>query len=309
MGLFSPRPQTTTAAKVEERHGKLALISTAARGTLRDVRSRRARQARLFQIPHVPYYQTIMADDIQNIRAFGSETDTELVSQVVTEELTGMRRDHETTHEWHRLGALKGIVLDADASSVIYNFFTEWGITQNTDTISFVTPDNIKAKAQEWIRSIADNIGGSPLTGHIALCGDQFFDAVVTAAEVVSNYDRWRESFANRVTQLGPDFAGSSMSGLDYADIMFTNYRGKIGDVAFVDPTKAYVFPVGVPDMFVGAIAPADMIGATNTMGQLLYASQEPLDHNKGVELHTQSNVLYINTYPRGVIEVTGTFS
>lgn len=310
LGIFSDRPQSTTVAMVEEKHGKLALISTAGRGTLKDVRSREARQARPFNVPHVPYFQTLMADDIQNIRAFGSETELESVGQVINDQLSQMRQDHEVTHEWHRIGAIKGIVLDADGSTVVYNYYTEWGgLDPTTKAINFVTPDSLKEKANDWHRAIAANVGAAPYTAVVALCGDGFFDKVVTAAEVVAAYDRWRESFMLRTAQLGPGFQAQSMSGLDYADILFVNYRGSIGGSPFIANDHAFVFPVGVPNMFVNAIAPADMMGATNTRGQLIYAAQERLPFDKGVELHTQSNALYINTYPLAVVDVTGTLS
>ena len=65
MGVFQETPINTTVAKVEKREGKLSLLNTAGRGTVKDVRSQPDRVVRTFGLPHVPQFQTIMADDIK----------------------------------------------------------------------------------------------------------------------------------------------------------------------------------------------------------------------------------------------------
>ena len=40
--------------------------------------------------------------------------------------------DLDATLEFLRIGALKGIILDADGSTVIFNLFTEFGVVQQT---------------------------------------------------------------------------------------------------------------------------------------------------------------------------------
>ena len=52
-------------------------------------------------------------------------------------------------------------------------------------------------------------------------------------------------------------------------------------------------------------IAPADFVETANTRGQKFYAKQEPTKWNKGIEFHTQSNVLYLPTRPAALIKGT----
>jgi hypothetical protein len=69
---------------------------------------------------------------VQNIRAFGSETELQQVQQEIADIMggpTGLRNSIELTHENMRLGAIQGILLDADGT-VIRNWFTEFGISQ-----------------------------------------------------------------------------------------------------------------------------------------------------------------------------------
>ena len=297
LGVFTPAAITTTVAHVEERRGTLSLIQTAARGTMGDVRSRPQRQVRAFSVPHVPYYSTIMADDVQNIRQFGNETALETVGSVVNDTLEEMRADHEATHEFHRIGCIKGTVDDADGTD-IYNYFTDFGITQ--DTISDVTFASVEMKdvASEIIRNISNALGGTPFKKIIGVCGDDFFDGLVTCPTVEAGYERWQSSNFFRSSQLGPEY-NADMNGFDFGGITWVNYRGSIGTTTFVGAGDCYLFPVGVRGLFLEIMAPADFMETVNTRGRKLYAKQRRLDFDKGIEMHTQSNILYMCTRPQ----------
>jgi len=72
MGLFQEVGTPFTAAMIEERDGKLALVQTQARNTQPNPMPGIKRIARSFAIPHIPYMGEVLADDVQGIRAFGS---------------------------------------------------------------------------------------------------------------------------------------------------------------------------------------------------------------------------------------------
>lgn len=306
LGLFQPRPVRTTKISIEDRQGKLALISTAARDTVGDVRSRPRRTIRDFTVPHVPYYQTIMADDVQNIRTFGSETEMESVGQVVNEALSEMRADHEVTHEWHRIGAIKGEVLDADGSTVLYDYFTEFGTSEINIDFDFASGvADLKLLSNNVIKQMGIALGATPFTGVLAICGGRFFDAVTTHASVKDGYERWQSSKFFRESQIGPEY-NADVNGFDFAGITWVTYRGQVGNVQFMHADQCRFVPLGVRGMFLEVMAPANFIETVNTSGRLLYAKQRRLDYDTGIELHTQSNVLYVPTRPRALIKGTG---
>lgn len=307
LGLFTAKPVTTTKVMIEEQDGKLALLNTAVRGSLQHdggVRSSPVRKAFPFVVPHVPYFQTILADDVQNIRQFGSETELQSLAAYVNDQLMAMRADHETTHEFHRVGALKGTVLDGDNSTTIYNFYTQFGTSQQTSNFTGTIAD-FAAVTSDVTRKIATALGNTTFNGIIALCGNTYFDAVCQHASTKTAYDRWRNGEYLRASKLGPEWYSVAMQGFELHGIMFINYRGTIGDVTFIPDTEAYYTPTGVPDMFQEIIAPGDFEGVVNTRGRLIYALQEPMPFGKGRQLHTQSNVLMMNTRPRAVIKST----
>ena len=71
----------------------------------------------------------VLPEEVQGIRAFGSETELQTVAGVMAQHLQTMRNKHAITLEHLRFGALKGLILDADGS-VIYNLYDEFGITR-----------------------------------------------------------------------------------------------------------------------------------------------------------------------------------
>jgi len=303
MGIFKPKGITTTVAVVEERQGKLYLIPTAARGAMPNAASGKTRAARTFNVPHMPHNDAVMADDVQGVRAFGTEDATEAVTQLVNDKLETARQSHEVTHEYHRIGAIQGNILDADGATSIYNLFTEFGITEIEVEFDFsdATTD-VKQLAQDVTRQVQEALGATPY-GHIhAMCGNTWFDQFVAHSSVAGAYERYRENEFARKLQSGE-------GGFDFAGIIWENYRGSVGDVDFIDADTARFFPVGAPDLFQEIMSPANFIEAVNTVGKRLYVKQERMKFDVGVELHTQSNVLSMCTRPRCLVKGTRTMS
>ncbi|MEZ5455082.1 MAG: major capsid protein [Lysobacteraceae bacterium] len=65
------------------------------------------------------------------------------------------------------------------------------------------------------------------------------------------------------------------------------------------------VFPTGTIDTFATYFAPADFNETVNTLGQPLYAKQEPRKFDRGTDLHTQSNPLPMCHRPGVLIKLT----
>ncbi|MDI5886215.1 major capsid protein, partial [Cobetia amphilecti] len=78
------------------------------RGAPADPLKRNKRTGVTFNAVHLPVTDTILADEVQNVRAFGSEDQLVGVQQVVDTKLGRMARRIDATLEWQRMGALKG---------------------------------------------------------------------------------------------------------------------------------------------------------------------------------------------------------
>jgi hypothetical protein len=119
MGIFTPNPIRTKALAVEERDGVLTLIQTSQRGAPVNERTTEKRKMRYFECPGSPRATRSTADEIQNIRAFGEETELMQVQAEVARRLagpTGLVANINYTWENMRLGAVQGILVDADGS-------------------------------------------------------------------------------------------------------------------------------------------------------------------------------------------------
>lgn len=312
--LFENRPSTSRHAVIEEKLGKLSLLPVQARGSQQQTtQSEARRKLRSFTIPHVPAWDALLAEDLEGKRAFGSEDEVEIFSQILNDRLQQMKDNHEATWEWHRMGALHGIVLDNDGSTPIVNFFTEFGITQQIHDVDFTDSGtealgdpttNLKTMCAQLVRSMQKQLGGTPFKGIHVLCGNQFWDGFVSHWSVKHAYERYQDNKFARELQVPVD---GNPGGFQFGDISWENYRGYVGDQAFIDTDTAIAFPIGTRDIFLEIPAPADFMEAVNTRGQMMYAKQERMKWDKGIELHTQSNVLYMCTRPGCLIKLNGT--
>jgi len=73
MGLFVDKPQRFRSVVVEEQNGVLTLLPTLPPGSPGTVGVRGKRKVRSFTIPHIPHDDVILPEEVQGIRAFGSE--------------------------------------------------------------------------------------------------------------------------------------------------------------------------------------------------------------------------------------------
>lgn len=306
--LFTERGITTTTVVIEEKSGQLKLIQTTPRGGPGGSIGTPKRTARSFLVPHLEQESKVLADEVQNVRAFGSEDEIATVQALVNERLAELRAMHEVTLEYHRVKAIQGIILDADGSTLL-NLFTEFGVSQQTYEIG--TASDVRNDAVAIQRLIESALGAQPISGYRAFCGDALFDAML-ADSTVKDALKYQESALLR---------GDMRGGFDFGGITWENYRGKLGaDLAdpddeakdvdgdtvspFIADDEAYVVPMGTR-LFQTYFAPAEYQETVNTVGLPLYAKQAPDKWNKFIEIQSQSNPLNLCLRPRAVVKVT----
>ncbi len=295
LGLFSDNGIDTTTAVVEEAAGVLGLIPSRPRGGPANSASPEKRKARSFVVPHLPLEDKVMADEVIGVRKFGSEDQEETAAAVVTRKLTKLRQAHEVTLEWLRAGALQGVVVDGDGSTALYNLFTEFGLGETTVDFALGTSTtDIRGQCLAVKELIEDALGAATYDRVHCLCGSQFFRRFIGHAEVKYAYAYYRESEMLR---------NDPRAGFEFGGITFEQYRASVGGRPFIPPDVARFFPVGVPDLFVTAYAPATFVEAAGTIGLPFYAKQESLEFDTGIKIHTQSNPLPLCTRPAVLIK------
>ena len=192
MNLFPQKSVRTRNIAVEEMNGVLNLLPTQIPGGSATVGTRGKRKMRSFTIPHIPHDDVVLPEEVQGIRAFGSETELQAMANVITDHLQSMRNKHAITLEHLRMGALKGTILDADGST-LYNLYDEFEITPKTINFALGTANtDVKKKCLEVLRHIEDNLCGEFMTGVHCLVSPEFFDALTSHSKVKEAYERWQ---------------------------------------------------------------------------------------------------------------------
>lgn len=298
MGIFSESSVSTTSVAIEQQDGILSLIGPTPRGGPGHTLTKSARTLLNIAVPHFEINDAIMAEEVQGVRAWGSESQTETVMGKVSERLAIHTQSMEATQEYARIGAVKGIITYADGSSL--NLFTQFGVTQIAEVdfdLDNASPASgaLRAKCATVLRTMAVELGGVAITGASAICGDAFYDNLIAHPEVRETYLGWTAAQELRT--------GYAYGAFPFGGIMWENYRGAVDGTAFINTDKCHIFPTGVPGLFRTYYAPADYNETVNTMGQRLYAKQMEMPNDKGWSLDTQMNALNIATRPRVLIQ------
>ena len=301
LNLFPGLGVSTRTIIVEEQNGVLNLLPTMPVGAPGTLGIMGKRKVRSFAIPHIPHDDVVLPEEVQGVRLFGSENAMEAVAQKIAEKLAAMRNKHAITLEHLRIGALKGIILDADATT-LYNLYTEFGITAKTINFALTNAaTEVISKCLEVKRHIEDNLKGEVMTNVHVFCSEGFYDALTTHAKVTAAFSQ----FQNRQT-LDGDYRRAFIFG----DITFEEYRGTATDAdgtarPFIAANEAHAFPVGTQNTFRTYFAPADFNETANTIGIELYAKQESRKFERGTDLHTQSNPLPMCARPEILVKLT----
>jgi hypothetical protein len=255
-------------------------------------------------VPHFEINDAIYADEVQGIRVWGTENQIETVQGMVAQRVAIHKPSHEVTLEYQRIGAVVGLITYADGSTT--DLFQTFGITQ-AGQIAFnlgtLANGALRQLVQQTIRAMAVALGGIPFTGIHALCGDNFFDALLANVEVRATFLNQPEASRLRDAYIGP--GGQTYGSFEFAGVTWENYRGYVGNTTFIDTDGCHLFPKGVPNLFRTYFAPADYIETVNTMGQRMYMKQWRMENDKGVNLDSQMNALSICTRPEVLFKGT----
>lgn len=299
LGWFDEEGIFDTTVVIEKDNQTLVLVENKARGSNPQVVGSDKRSGIPFNTTHLPETDTIMADEVLGVREFGSEDSRRTVQGVVTKRLEKARRNLDATHEWHRVGALKGKILDSDGSTVIADLFDRFGLEQQSVNMRLDTDTTkVRAKCSQIYDKIEDALGGVPFSGVRVLCGKDFWESLITHKKV-------EETFLNHAA--ASSLRGDTREAFEFGGIIWERYRGKVGSQAYIGDNEAYAVPEGVSELFITRFAPADYVEAVSTMGLPYYAKTELLSMGKGVLLEAQSNPIHLCTRPRAIIKLNRT--
>ena len=307
--IFDEGGVPTTTIQIEKQGTTLSIVPSKPRGAPGTAMTADKRTASVpINVPHFPVYDELLADELINVRSFGTPNQLRTIIEMRDQKLLKMSRSLDLTVEYQRVGAIQGIVYDSDGSTVLLDSFATFGISKPSDVvIDCATAYNASTKqgrirglltaAKRLVRNAlvgdAPTPAGNEPTGYWVACSEDFFDALINNGEVRDTYLAQVEAKDLRNNEM----VGEGGDRLTYAGMVFEAYRGT-GSVA-IPAGKAQIVPIGVPQMFITRYAPAPWFEAVNTIGLPRYsmATLDPTGQKK-IDMEAQTNSISLCTRP-----------
>lgn len=287
MGLFGQARGTLTpdiAVKVNKKNH--LLIQTAARGSDPEFNSTDPKEIKLVRAPHLPQKDAIMADEL--IRAYHADS----LEVEVNDKLQDMRTNHDLTHEWHMLGAIRGQVLDANGTDVVYDWYKIFDLTRKV----FLFTTDVYALCEDIKRWVSMSLGFSVTGGIHVFVEAEGFRKITRDTQVLADY--------NRLDLSGHARKNHAFNSAELYGVTFEEYTGYFDDTTpFVPANRGIGFPTGA-GIFRRYNAPAPQTSAINQRGLPFYVTRKILDHEAGIEMKTNTNPLFMNTRPEASFEI-----
>lgn len=292
----------TMTVAIERKGDTLSLVQTSARGGPAPKETQTKGTLRSVSIPHVKLEDTIGAHQLINVRELGSTDELRGPLSVINGQMRKMASRFDLTLEYHRLGAIKGHIMDADGATELTDLFALFGIAAPAD-VNFhldVATTDVRGVCAGITRTMKRTIKMAwPSSARIvALCGDSFFDTFINHPKVIAAY----QNYAGAAAVMADSFVHKAFS---FGGISFENYQGTDDNsTVAIGTDECRLFVTGVPGLYAEYYAPADFMETVNTLGLPRYAKTAPdTRFNQYVELHTQMNPLPLCLRPQTLIK------
>jgi hypothetical protein len=282
--LFPTRPVWTRDVAIHKRDNVLAIIPTSPIGAPPVELEVQPSDIRPFRTRRIAKGSTVYAEELQGIlRAPTFEAVLGLQAEVARRGAV-IRGDIELTNEHMRMGAILGQVVDADGTTILDDWFVNWGIAAPTPVNFLLTTPttNIRMICETVRRNMRLAAKGGWVEGVTevhALCGWTFYSLLISHPMVERLYLNWQAS-RELAGAIGDDFV--------FGGITFHNYRGTDdGTTLTVPDNSARFFPVGGNDVFQRILGPGDFDPFVNQPGREIIGLTIP-DRDRGAWLRTE---------------------
>lgn len=307
LGLFDPKPIRTTTVMVSYKNGSFEIVPTTERGGPETPIGRRDRKLHYFETKALRQKERVNSHELTDILANNRPLEVRLQDAIteVNDRASIMRTNNEVTLERLRLGALQGIMLDAD-NSVIYNYFEEFGVPAPVAVqfnFAAITPNQLVNFIEvnivrPMIRSLGSRASANVRIG--ALVGDNFWSGLMTHDAVMRTYLNWQAAAQLRQGLAAP------WGQFDFGGVTWINYRGTDdGTTIAIATNEAIFFPIGARDVFRNYLSPGERFRDQGKKGQEVYliVTPDPRENmDEYVDIRVRTYPLPICIYPKALM-------
>ena len=310
LGIFSEKGIADRQVKIETKESTISIIATSPIGTpapADDDPDRR--EVRILPTFRHAKLHTLLAEEVQGVRAFGSDDSVEVYDVKYLEKIDKIQREHRQTKEYLRWSALKGDVLDPDGSRVLYNSYAAMGEAQKTIEWDIADGESVDAIADgndELLDYLETEALGETVTGVVKFCSPGY----MTAMNKNKDFREAYRYFASQQSEVNPNRQllrkPFHFKGVDYVRHMgqcsFKKKDGSVVTYKFIPDNEAICVPTGTTETFQTFFGPGEFADTVNTIGKEIYIRPEKMKLNMGVELHSFSYQLNLVAKPRLVV-------
>lgn len=312
LGIFTGEGVYTIVVGFDDENGNLSLIQSSPRGSAPSQSKNSKGVTRYLETVRLAREAVIYADQVAGVRVLGTANQLQTAERMVykrVEGATGLKAELGYTLEHLYLGAVDGVVYDADGTTVLWDYFSTYSVARPAlTTINFgalaADKRDFAATCLTLRRAMSKALNGFSLATlmPVALCGDDFYDAVWNNKEVTE-----AAKLAATGNMKAPEIISEHevFASFKYGGIVWVNYRGSEDGKVEVPADGARLFPMGVPGLFKTYFAPADTWEFVNTEGLPSYMLQRPERQTSSARtFEVQSNPLPMCLRPKSLFRL-----
>lgn len=309
IGLFEEIPVAEHTVVFDEIVSTTAVLVDRIRGVRANQNNDAVRKTHTAAIPHFPFDDAILPQDIQGKRAYGTAADAEQLDLVRARKMIRLRQSHANTLEIGRALAITSGGVYAPNGTVSQNWYTEMGVTQTVVDFLFGTStSDCLGNVEKCIAYIQDNTGLTSMTGVVAMTSPVFFAKLIAHPMVKTAYQYYsstQQPLRDRLSAGGSPVPFHRT--FDFGGVHFIEMRDSFGGTPLIPSGDAYFVPLGTNGVFKTHFSPANRFGLVNTLGEQVYMFESQALNGTSITLETESN--WINTVLKPGIVIRGTSS
>jgi Phage major capsid protein E len=312
--LFEPKPLTgTDKIIIYEEDGAFRMIPYTPRGAA-DIQQAR-NQGRMFAMEtlRLAKMDTLRASELLNVSNMALPENVRMrnAMTLLDQRVEILKNDMAGTKEFARLCGLRGRTLNADGTTVMRDYFDDFGVTPPTTVAvnfatiyaddalqffqkTFLVPLQLALK-DRWVQGVT-SVG--------ALVGDSYWDKLMTHPAIREIYKlEYQAQVIARATS--PLVQPNNWREFEFAGIRFINYRGSTNGEISVATNQALFFPVKARDVFNVYWAPGETLQQVQNEGQPEYLMIQPDVRDQmvsHVDVYLRSYPLYACIFPKALM-------